>query len=510
MHQMSPGVERAIAGARARAAREGAAAVKLTHLALALIEDDEGRPAVLLERAGLSVAGIRSKLEAVADPPDAPADEVLFGAARDWSIEHRYDPEFLTDGFLLAVLRADPGFERRAAAFGLVAAKLEAVLLGRTDPIPDAPAPPAPPPVTESVTPLAVLTGPDAGDEAAAARVVDVCFNRTREAARVLEDYCRFALSDRFLTEQVKEVRHALGAAAARLPRHVLLAARDTQADVGTSVTAAGEYDRTTPAQVAVANLKRLQESLRSLEEFGKLFGPELGRDVEALRYRAYTLERAVVSVGRNRERLAGSRLYALLTAAQCTASLDWTIAEAAAGGVDVVQLREKNLGDRELVARARDVRRWTEKAGVLFVVNDRPDVARLVAADGVHLGQDDMTVADARRVVGPDALIGVSTHTVEQVRRAVLDGADYLGVGPVFPSQTKAFDAFPGLDFVRAAAAETALPAFALGGIGPANLGQVVAAGATRVAVSSAIAAADEPGEVARVLRAGLEPSPL
>lgn len=509
MHQMSPGVERALAAARTRAAETGAPAVALHHLALALLEDDEGRPAVLLERAGLALAGVRAALEALA-PVAALDDEVLFGAARDWSITYRYDPEFLTDAFLLAVLRAVPAFEREAAVVGLDAAKLEAVLLGRDLPTAGETAEPAPLPAapTEPATPLAVLVGPDAHDAAAAARVVDVCFNRAREAARVLEDYCRFALDDRFLTEQVKGVRHALGAAALRVPQHLLLAARDTRADVGTSVTAAGEYDRTTLAQVAVANLKRLQESLRSLEEFGKLFGPELGREVEALRYRAYTLERAVASVGRNRERLADAKLYVLLTAAQCAASLDWTIAQAAAGGAGIIQLREKNLSDRELVSRARDVRRWTEKAGVLFIVNDRPDVARLVGADGVHLGQDDMTVADARRVVGPDALIGVSTHTVEQVRGAVLDGADYIGIGPVFPSKTKAFDDFPGLQFVQAATAETSLPAFALGGIGPDNLGQVVAAGARRVAVSSAVAAADEPEHAARLLRAGLEPA--
>src|SRR5262249_37597577 len=138
----------------------------------------------------------------------------------------------------------------------------------------------------------------------------------------------------------------------------------------------------------------------------------------------------------------------------------------AAAGGADVIQLREKTLADRELVERARNVRRWTRKAGVLFVVNDRPDVARLVEADGVHLGQDDMPVKDARRILGADALIGVSTHSIEQVRQAVLDGANYIGVGPTFPSATKVFEEFPGLDFVRAVLAETTLPAFAIGGI--------------------------------------------
>jgi thiamine-phosphate pyrophosphorylase len=170
-----------------------------------------------------------------------------------------------------------------------------------------------------------------------------------------------------------------------------------------------------------------------------------------------------------------------------------------------VFQLREKALPDRELLELARNVRRWTRSAGVLFVVNDRPDIARLAEADGVHLGQDDMTVKDARRIAGPEMLIGVSTHSVAQLRQAVLDGADYVGIGPTFPSKTKAFDHFPGLEFVRAASAETSLPAFALGGIDARNAAEVAAAGASRVAVSSAICGSDDPRRAAQLLRAAL-----
>src|SRR4051794_10471359 len=105
--------------------------------------------------------------------------------------------------------------------------------------------------------------------------------------------------------------------------------------------------------------------------------------------------------------------------------------------------MREKDLPDRELLERARQLRQWTRQAGVLFIVNDRPDIARLVEADGVHLGQDDLPVREARRILGPDALVGVSTHNLEQVRQAILDGASYLGVGPTFPSKTKEFREF-------------------------------------------------------------------
>src|SRR5262249_32780680 len=153
-------------------------------------------------------------------------------------------------------------------------------------------------------------------------------------------------------------------------------------------------------------NLKRLQEALRSLEEHAKVLIPRTGAALERLRYRAYTLERSVLLGFDARDRLAEVKLCVLLTGSACSLSLDWTIAEAAAGGAGTVQLRENRLDDRSLLERARHVRKWTRQAGALFVVNDRPDIARLVDADGVHLGQNDMPVMEARRILGPDKLI--------------------------------------------------------------------------------------------------------
>ncbi len=170
-----------------------------------------------------------------------------------------------------------------------------------------------------------------------------------------------------------------------------------------------------------------------------------------------------------------------------------------------IVQMREKGLTDRALCERARQMRHWTRQAGVLFIVNDRPDIARLVEADGVHLGQDDLPVKEARRILGPDALIGVSTHNLDQVRQAILDGASYLGVGPTFPSGTKDFAHFPGLEFVRQTLAETTLPAFVIGGVNLKTIDAATAAGARRVAVSQEIAHADDPRAVASTLLAAL-----
>jgi thiamine-phosphate pyrophosphorylase len=413
--------------------------------------------------------------------------------ARAWSLAHRADPVVLTDAFLLAVLRTDPQFRQAVAPLGLDPARLEA-LISTPDTRP-----------TVLASEATAFAPPDATAETDAARVIDANFNRAREALRVLEDYCRFVLDDRLLTEQVKGLRHGLAEASGRLPPGLLLTARETLRDVGTDVSASGEYARGSPQEVAAVNLKRLQESLRSLEEYGKLFSPEFGRQVEVARYASYTLERAVVRGSAARQRLAAAKLYVLLTGSQCAASLDWTIEQAAAGGATVFQLREKTLSDRELLECARNVQRWTQKANALVIINDRPDIARLAEADGVHLGQDDLSVKDARRILGPGPLIGVSTHSLEQVRQAVLDGADYIGIGPTFPSRTKHFEHFPGLEFITAAIAETSLPAFALGGISPETVEEVVRSGAKRVAVGSAVTQSEDPAQTCRVLIAAL-----
>jgi thiamine-phosphate pyrophosphorylase len=179
---------------------------------------------------------------------------------------------------------------------------------------------------------------------------------------------------------------------------------------------------------------------------------------------------------------------------------LEWLLEEALAGGVDVVQLREKHAGEDEILRAGRIFRRATREAGALFVVNDSPELAVRCEADGVHVGQDDMTVAEARRIVGDEAIVGLSTHSREQIRGA--DGADYIGVGPVYATPTKEGRAPVGLELVREAASAATVPWFAIGGIDASNADEVVAAGATRIAVVRAIGRAESPRAAARGLK--------
>jgi thiamine-phosphate pyrophosphorylase len=493
---LSPAVTRALDVAQRLAHSLNACEVQPVHLLQVLLEEEEGRAALLLAHAGLARADLKSvfptpvptaslQLPAQPMPLSSKMEEILY-YAHEVAGDLSDDAMIAGDHVVLALLRRDESLRQELMARGLSWPRLESKV---------ASAGVAALPLDEPLQLVEITEHLDA------ARILDANANRAREGLRVIEDYCRFSLEDRFLSSQVKQLRHDLAESLAGLPSGLLLEARETLTDVGTRLSTAQEQERHSLHAVVQANLKRLQEALRSLEEYGKLRDPALGRTLEQLRYRAYTLERAILLGTTARHRLADARLYVLVTGSLCSATLDWTIQEAAAGGAQIIQLREKALNDRELLERARKVRQWTRQAGVLFIMNDRPDLARLVEADGVHLGQEELPVKEARRIIGPDALIGVSTHNLEQVRQAVLDGASYIGVGPTFPSGTKPFTEFPGLEFVRQATAETSLPAFVIGGVNRQTLDAAVAAGARRAAVSQAICQADEPRQVAAEL---------
>jgi thiamine-phosphate pyrophosphorylase len=174
-----------------------------------------------------------------------------------------------------------------------------------------------------------------------------------------------------------------------------------------------------------------------------------------------------------------------------------------------MVQLRDKRLSDRELIQRAGRLMELARDTPTLVIINDRVDIVQAVSAHGVHLGQDDLPLADARRLLGPDVLIGVSTHSMEQARQAVVQGASYIGVGPTFASATKQFHEFPGPPLLRAVAAEIRLPSFAIGGIGLEQLDEVLACGIWRVAVSSAVWGAASPEVACRAFVERLAASP-
>ncbi len=207
------------------------------------------------------------------------------------------------------------------------------------------------------------------------------------------------------------------------------------------------------------------------------------------------------------RLRLEQSRLYLVLEARPHGEDPSGLLDAALRGGVDVVQLRDKNLPDDELVRAAEPFRRACDAYGALFVLNDRPDLVGACGADGVHVGQADASVREARAAVGPDRIVGLSIETEAQLD--AIAGADYLGVGAVFATPTKTDSVAAGLELVRTTAARVSVTWFAIGGIELANVAEVVAAGAPGVAVVRAIRDADDPEAAARALRAALGEPP-
>jgi len=209
-----------------------------------------------------------------------------------------------------------------------------------------------------------------------------------------------------------------------------------------------------------------------------------------------------VDSGAERRARLQDAHLYFVADRAGLERALDGALR----GGADLVQLRDKTADDDALVAAAAWAAQRCAAHGVLFILNDRPDLAVRVGADGVHVGQDDMPVAEARAIVGDDRLVGLSTHSIAQADAGAVSGADYIAVGPVHATPTKEGRPAIGLDPVRHAAAHVhGLPWFAIGGMEPGTIGAAAAAGATRAVVVRAIAHASDPEAVTRALRAAL-----
>lgn len=336
-------------------------------------------------------------------------------------------------------------------------------------------------------------------------RFLDANANRAREGLRVIEDYVRFVLNDRPLQAELKAIRHELTAALAPYLADAILW-RDTPGDVGTGNKTASEGTRESFEDLVVAAGKRFGEALRAIEEAVKTDPrqpePETRNPIESLRYRFYDVEHRLAFTLRPAKRFARVRLYVLITESVC--STDWfTAAERAiAGGADCLQLREKDLDGGELLSRAKRLVELCRAKNVLCIINDRPDIALLARADGVHVGQGDLPAREVRKLIGQNLILGVSTHEIAHARQAVLDGADYLGVGPVFKSGTKPRDFLPGLDYARQVAREVPLPAVAIAGITADNVDQVTATGVKAIAVTAAVVGAADITAAARQLK--------
>lgn len=323
-------------------------------------------------------------------------------------------------------------------------------------------------------------------------RILDANLDRAREGLRIVEEWCRFGLNNQQLAQECKQLRQEL----AQWHSIELRQARDTPADVGTELSHPQEEQRDSINHLLQANICRVQEALRVLEEYGKLYQPQMSLICKQIRYRVYTLESSLLT----RDRLKILKNAALYLITSPSENLIPIVDDALQGGVSLVQYRDKDITDDNVrLAQAQQICQLCHKYDALFIVNDRVDLALAVEADGVHLGQQDVPVALARQILGSGKIIGRSTTNPEEMQKAIAEEADYIGVGPVYKTPTKPTKAAAGFEYIRYAAANSPLPWFAIGGINLNNLQNVLEAGAQRVSVVRAIMQAEQPALVTR-----------
>ncbi len=366
---------------------------------------------------------------------------------------------------------------------------------------PHPPSPPLPVPLSPSPSPLlpySLLPTPSPMSDLplnsiqpAVWRILDANFDRAREGLRIIEEWCRFALNNTAMANECKQMRQEL--AAWHTPE--IRAARDTLHDVGTELTHPGEESRTGIEHLLQANLCRVQEALRVLEEYGKLQSPNISSGCKQMRYRVYTLESSLLAY-RRRQLLANSKLYLVTASAP---DLLARVEAALQGGLTLVQYRDKQGSDLDRLAIAQQMCQLCHQYGALFILNDRVDLALAVDADGVHLGQQDISVALAKQILGSHKIVGKSTTNPEEMAKALKEGADYIGVGPVYETPTKAGKAAAGLEYVQYAAKHATVPWFAIGGIDDSNINDVLQSGAPAIAIVRAIMNSDNPTNAVR-----------
>lgn len=322
--------------------------------------------------------------------------------------------------------------------------------------------------------------------QSALCRILDANLDRAREGLRIIEEWCRFGVNHVQMASECKHLRQELG----KWHSADIRAARNTLEDPGTTLSHPGEEQRQGIEQLLQVNFGRVQEALRVLEEYGKLYHPEMGGTFKQMRYRVYTLETNLLAY-RRYLKLVRSHLYLVTSPTEKIFSI---VEAALLGGLTLVQYRDKYSPDSDRIRIAKKLREICHDYGALFLINDRVDIAVAVDADGVHLGQDDLPIAVARQLLGPGRIVGRSTTNPDEMERAIAEGADYIGVGPVYETPTKVGKTAAGLEYVRYAAENATIPWFAIGGIDMNNLNDVLDAGAERVAVVRALMEAEQP----------------
>jgi thiamine-phosphate pyrophosphorylase len=340
--------------------------------------------------------------------------------------------------------------------------------------------------------------------ERAGYRIIDANFNRAREALRVIEDYCRFSLNCAGLSGRAKQMRHLLSSAIAQLNAGQLLASRDTPGDVGVGQTIENAIGRTDLKDSLTAACKRLPEALRVLAEALRSDERAIADQMERLRYTGYSLEKDIALFADAQGRFGKVRLYVLISS-NLPADIFTLANQCIAGGVDCLQLRAKDIDADKYFAVACEFVKMCKNAGVISIINDRADIAIASGADGVHLGQNDLPIEQARKLQLTPMIFGKSTHSPVQLNAAIAELPTYVSLGPVFATPTKPDTKPVGIEYAKQALpilTDTGVGHVAIGGINENNIDVVLRTGVRTIAVSSAVAASPDPKAACKKLK--------
>lgn len=334
-------------------------------------------------------------------------------------------------------------------------------------------------------------------------RIIDANLNRVSEGIRVLEDIARFSNNNRIISEKLRNLRHR---ARKSFYCKELIISRDSSSDVGFEISAKSTLDNKSSKQELInANFKRVQEGFRSIEENLKVLGfykePKL---YEELRYSSYELEKAFMNLYK---RTINTDIYGILGEefSKGRKNLD-IVKEMLKADIKVIQYREKNKNKIDKYLECKEIMKIIDTTDALFVVNDDVDIAVSVGAHGIHLGQEDMPISEIRKIAR-DMMIGLSTHNSSQALKAIEAGADYIGVGPIFETQSKKnVEASEGLNYLKWVSEYINIPYVAIGGIKEANIKEVQSSGGKCFAMISEIVGSDDICSKVKSIRSILE----
>ena len=323
-------------------------------------------------------------------------------------------------------------------------------------------------------------------------QIIDANLDRAREGLRVIEDWARFGLGENDYVAKIKNYRQILG----KNHLEVYKQSRNYMEDQCKGLTHQEQIKRSAPEQIISSNAGRVQEALRVIEEFSRLHNHELSKIVSEIRYEIYTLEIDLLNLNKHKnltEILKQNDLYVITDQKE---NLLETIEAILIAGVKIIQYRFKAGPDKDHLQKAIQIKNLCKRYKSLFIVNDRVDIALATNADGVHLGQDDLNLKTARKLLGNSKIIGVSANNEIDIINAVQEGCDYIGIGPTFETATKKNKQPIGIEKIKTLTKDLNIPWFAIGGIKSNNISYLKRNGFKKVALVSQLMNSEDPKE--------------